>query len=302
MTRFRRRTLLWAAALAAAAIPGCRTRPSPEEESYVRSIEEWRAGRISRLTKPDGWLSLAGLFWLKPGENTVGSERSSAVVLPPSAPAHAGTIVLENGQTRWRPASGAEKPIPLVSDAEADPTVVRFGGVSFLIHQVGERVAVRVRDGDSATRRDFKGIVHYPVSSKWRFDGRFVPYSPPRHVPVPTVLGYPEDDVAPGEIEFTYQGKPYRLMAVLEQGADQLFIIFGDRTNGKSTYGGGRFVYAPMPSGGKTVLDFNKAYNPPCVFTPYATCPLPPPANHLPFQVVAGEKMYSESWELKPRH
>ena len=306
MIRFRRRALFLAAALAAGALTGCRARPSPAEESYVRSIEEWRAGRIARLTKPDGWLSLAGLFWLKPGENTVGSDRSSAVVLPPAAPAHAGTIALENGKTRWSPtpdsSANVPKAAPLVSDAESDPTILRFGGVSFLIHQVGERVAVRVRDSDSVTRRNFKGLQHFPVSPAWRFEGRFVPFSPPRHIPVPTVLGYPEDDVAPGEIEFTYQGKPYRLTAVLEQGADQLFVIFGDRTNGKSTYGGGRFVYAPMPADGKTVLDFNKAYNPPCVFTPYATCPLPPPANHLPFQVVAGEKMYAESWELEHTH
>jgi hypothetical protein len=292
-----RRSFAAAGVLAVLAAGVSCQRRSPEEESYVRSIEQWRSGRIARLQKPDGWLSLAGLFWLKAGENSVGSARSSDVVLPASAPPRAGTIVLEGGKTRWVPAAAPAAPIPMVSDADGDPTILRFGGVSFLIHQVGERAAVRVRDSDSATRRDFKGIEHFPVSSEWRFEGRFIPYSPARHVPVPTVLGYPEDDLAPGEIEFTWRGKPYRLMAVLEQGSDQLFIIFGDRTNGKSTYGGGRFVYAPMPKDGRTVLDLNKAYNPPCVFTPYATCPLPPPANHLPFEVTAGEKMYAESWE-----
>ena len=288
-----------------AAVVSCR-RPAPADESYVRAIEQWRSGRIARLTKPDGWLSLAGLFWLHPGENSVGSERGSDVVLPPSAPARAGTISREGEKTRWAPAPGpsaaSAASIDLGSDAQSDPTIVRFGSVSFLIHQVGERVAVRVRDSDSATRRDFKGIKHFPVSSEWRFDGRFIPFSPPKHVSVPTVLGYPEDDVAPGEIEFSYRNKPYRLTAVLEQGSDELFVIFGDRTNGNSTYGGGRFVYAPMPKDGRTVLDFNKAYNPPCVFTPYATCPLPPPPNHLPIEVTAGEKMYAESWELKSRH
>jgi uncharacterized protein (DUF1684 family) len=139
------------------------------------------------------------------------------------------------------------------------------------------------------------------VSSQWRFDARFIAYDPPKHVAVPTILGFPEDDVTPGEIEFTYLGKSYRLLAVLEQGSDELFIIFGDRTNGKSTYGGGRFVYSPMPKDGRTVIDFNKAYNPPCVFTPYATCALPPPSNHLPLAVKAGEKMYAESWEAPGR-
>jgi uncharacterized protein (DUF1684 family) len=278
----------------------CRLRPSPDEESDVRSIEQWRAGRIARLTKPDGWLSLAGLFWLKTGENGVGSDPSNIVVLPKPAPAHAGTIVLEGKQARWIPFQSAEA-MPLLSDEKGDPTILTSGSVSFFVIQRGDRTGVRVRDSESAVRKSFKGLEHFPVSSTWRFAARFIPYDPPKHVSVPTILGFPEDDVAPGEIEFVYRGKPYRLMAVLEQGSDELFIIFGDRTNGKMTYGGGRFVYAPMPKNGATVIDFNKAYNPPCVFTPYATCPLPPPPNHLPFEVTAGEKMYAESWEASGR-
>jgi uncharacterized protein (DUF1684 family) len=285
---------------AAAAGLSCRRR-SPAEEHYVRSIEQWRSGRLARLQKPEGWLSLAGLFWLKAGDNSVGSDRSSDVVLPASAPVRAGTIMLEGGKTRWVPAaSSAPGPMPLVSDTEGDPTLLRFGSVSFFVIRRGDRTGVRVRDADSATRRDFKARA-LSVSSEWRFEARFIPYDPPKHVTVPTILGFPEDDVAPGEIEFTYRGKAYRIVPVLEQGSDEMFIIFGDRTNGKTTYGGGRFVYAPFAKDGKTVLDFNKAYNPPCVFTPYATCALPPPANHLPFEVMAGEKMYAESWERQAR-
>ncbi len=284
----------------------CRPRPSADP-AYIRSIEQWRAGRIARLTKPDGWLSLAGLSWLHPGENTVGSNPASAVVLPKSAPLHAGSIVLDGKSTRWEPAEGVSlesrgKPAgvePLASDENGDPTVLTAGSVSFFVIQRGVRTGVRVRDSESAIRKNFKGLEHYPVSSDWRFEGRFIPYDPPRRVSVPTILGYPEDDMAPGEIEFRLRGKPYRLMTVLEQGSDELFIIFGDRTNGKTTYGGGRFVYAPMPEGGRTILDFNKAYNPPCVFTPHATCPLPPAPNHLPFDVKAGEKMYAESYEFR---
>jgi len=305
----RRRTalLLPAAALGAIAAAACRPRRSPAEESYVRSIETWRAGRIARLEKPDGWLSLAGLFWLQPGANAVGSDPASAVVLPGSAPAHAGAIVLEGKETRWEPAAGsavtsageAAGAMPLVSDEIGNPTVLSAGSVSFFVIRRGDRTGVRVRDSASEVRKRFRGLEHYPVSSEWRFEARFVPYAAPKHITVPTILGFPEDDVAPGEIEFTYRGKPYRVVPVLEQGSDELFIIFGDRTNGKSTYGGGRFVYAPFAKDGKTVLDFNKAYNPPCVFTPYATCALPPPGNHLPFEVTAGERMYAESWELR---
>jgi uncharacterized protein (DUF1684 family) len=295
-----RRSFLVAGVLSAVAVFAACRKPSPAEESYVRSIEQWRSGRIARLEKPDGWLSLAGLSWLKAGENSVGADRASDVVLPASAPVKAGTIELEGGKTRWVPAaSSAPGPMPLVSDAEGDPTVLRFGSVSFFVIQRGDRTGVRIRDSDSAIRRSFKGLEHYPVSPEWRFEARFIPYDPPKHVTVPTILGFPEDDVAPGEIEFTYRGKAYRVMPILEQGSDEMFIIFGDRTNAKTTYGGGRFVYAPFAKDGKTVLDFNKAYNPPCVFTPYATCALPPPANHLPFEVTAGEKMYAESWERR---
>lgn len=301
-----KRLLVFALFAAVAGAPGCAR--SPSEERYVRTIEDWRAGRIARLQKPDGWLSLAGLAWLKPGENPVGSDPSSSVVLPASAPAHVGAIVLEEGKARWIPAPGSAAAVggapaaamPLVDDADggSEPTMLRIGSVSFAVIRRGERMGVRVRDSDAPTRTGFRGLEHYPVHSRWRFEARFVPFTPEKHIPVPTVLGYPEEDVSPGEIEFVRNGKPYRLTTVLEKGSDQLFIIFGDRTNGKSTYGGGRFVYSPMPTDGKTVIDFNKSYNPPCVFTPYATCPLPPPGNHLPIAVEAGEKMYAESWEL----
>ncbi|HET9793232.1 MAG TPA: DUF1684 domain-containing protein [Thermoanaerobaculia bacterium] len=305
--KIRRASPLLAAALLAAAAVSCRARRSPAEEAYVRSIETWRAGRISRLEKPDGWLSLAGLFWLQPGVNAVGSASGSAVRLPPFAPARAGEIVLAGKETRWEPAPGSSvrsggKPaeaMPLASDENGDATVLSTGTVSFFVIRRGDRTGVRVRDSASAARRDFHGLEHYPVSSEWRFEARFIPYPQPKHVTVPTILGFPEDDVSPGELEFTWRGRPYRIVPIFEQGSDELFIIFGDRTNGKATYGGGRFVYAPMPTAGKTVLDFNKAYNPPCVFTPYATCALPLPANHLPFEVKAGEKMYAESWELR---
>jgi uncharacterized protein (DUF1684 family) len=136
--------------------------------------------------------------------------------------------------------------MPLASDENGEPTVLSTGTVSFFVIGRGDRIGVRVRDGASVLRRNFRGLEHYPVSSDWRFDARFIPYPEPKHVTVPTILGFPEDDVSPGEIEFTHGGKPYRLVPILEQGSDEMFVIFGDRTNGKSTYGGGRFVYAPF--------------------------------------------------------
>ena len=290
------RSLVFGTLLAATA---CSPRVDP---GYRREIETWRQRRAERLRRDDGWLTLAGLFWLDPGSNPFGSGPEAKISLRgPGVPPVAGAIVLENGRTRLEPAPGAVltadgRPATasdLVSDENGSPTVLRIGTFSFFVIRRGEKMGVRVRDTESPARKNFKGLDYFPIDPSWRVTARFEPYTPLKHIAVPTALGFPEDDVSPGALAFEHGGKTYRLDPVFEQGSEELFLIFGDRTNGKETYGAGRFVYAPMPKDGKTVIDFNKAYSPPCIFTPYATCPFPPPQNHLPTEVRAGEKTYS---------
>lgn len=275
------------------------------DSAHRAEIEKWRSRRIERLTADDGWLTVVGLFWLEPGENTVGSGKSNRVVLPAGmAPATLGTIRLSDGKARLEVARGAAvthggkrvRSLVLESDEKGEPTLVRHGTLSFHLIKRGERLGVRVRDSASTARRAFHGIPSYPIQSEWRVEGRFAPYPPGNTIPVPNVLGTVSNDPSPGAVHFQVGGRTYRIDAVEEEGSDELFLIFGDRTNGVETYGAGRFLYVPRPGpDGKMVIDFNKAYNPPCAFTAYATCPLPPPQNLLAIRVEAGEKEYEGS-------
>lgn len=182
-------------------------------------------------------------------------------------------------------------PAPLVSDAEGEPTRVRTGSVEFHVIARGGRLAVRVRDAERAERRRFGGIAAFPIDPAWRIEAWFEPYDPPRRRAVAGVQGTVEQELFPGAVVFEAAGGLHRLEAILERGQTEYWIVFGDGTNGRETYGAGRFVYVPAPAGGRTVVDFNKAYNPPCAFTPYSTCPLPPAGNRLTIRVEAGEKL-----------
>lgn len=271
---------------------------------YRAEIEKWHADRVSRLTAEDGWLSVVGLSWLQDGENSLGSAPASGIVLPPgSAPARLGTVRLEHGKAVLTVAPGAEvthdgkavKTIGLVSDADAEPTILRHGTLTFYLIRRGDRVGMRIKDRASAARKSFHGIESFPIDPKWRLPARFVPYGPKKSIPIPNVLGSVTQEPSPGAVVFSIGGREYRLDAVEEAGEEDLFLIFGDRTNGTETYGAGRFLYAPKPDAhGRTVVDFNKAYNPPCAFTAFATCPLPPPQNRIAIAVEAGEKRYGQ--------
>jgi hypothetical protein len=274
----------------------------PADAAYVDQIEAWRAARVARLTAEDGWLSVIGLWWLDPGENSVGGAAGSRVALPSgAAPAELGTITLSDGALSFRALPGVTvaadgRPVtdvPLKSDADGAPTILSHGSLRFYVIERGGRFAVRVKDSASEARRSFHGISYFPTKPQWRVEARFEPYDPPRSISVPNVLGHVDTEKSPGALVFVHDGKTFRLDPVLETGETDYFVIFGDRTNGTDTYGAGRFLYVAPPVNGKTVIDFNKAYNPPCVFTAYATCPLPPPQNKLPFRVDAGEKEYS---------
>jgi len=276
----------------------------PTAAEHAAEIAAWRGRRLARLTAEDGWLSLTGLFWLSPGDNAVGSDPDCAVTLPAGrAPERLGVILVDGRAAVFEPRLPADPglavggtplqgPNPLVSDAAGEPTVVALGPVRFHLVERGGRLAVRVRDAGNPARRSLAGIPAFPVDLRWRFDARFVPHDPPLRFDVAGILGTFETEVSPGAVLFTVDGRELRLDPILERGESDYWIVFGDRTNGSDTYAGGRFVYVPPPEGGRTVLDFNKAYNPPCVFTPFSTCPLPPPQNRLPIRVEAGEKIY----------
>ena len=278
-------------------------------EAYSDEIARWRARRLDRLRSEGGWLTLVGLFWLEPGKNAVGSGAGNRVVLPQGkASAFVGSLDRSGDSVTLHAAPGSGvladgKPVTalaLRSDEDGEPTVLTLGSLSFYVIRRGERLGVRVKDSQSEARKNFQGIESFAVDPKWRVEARFEPYDPPRSIAVPNVLGMVDSEKSPGALVFELDGKTYRLDPVLERGETDFFVIFGDQTNGKETYGAGRFLYAPPPVGGRTVLDFNKAYNPPCVFTPYATCPLPPPENRLAIRVEAGEKAYGGHGGSRP--
>lgn len=276
--------------------------PAEDETAYRQEIEEWRAERVERLRAEGGWLSLAGLHWLPEGESSIGSEPVADVVLPASAPARVGTVVRQGETVTLEVAPGVEathqgepvRRVEMVSDAaagEREPTVVELGTLTLQVIERGERVGLRVKDSEAPSRTGFAGIESYPIDPRWRLAARFEPYDPPREIEVDDYAGGTQTSTMAGAVVFDVDGATHRLDAL--DAGDELFLIFADRTSGDTTYGGGRYLYAAKPAPGEpAIVDFNKAYNPPCVFTPYATCPLPPRQNRLDVPIEAGEKSY----------
>ncbi|MGB5852567.1 MAG: DUF1684 domain-containing protein [Rhodanobacter sp.] len=282
--------------------------PSPNA-SHTQEIEQWRANRVARLTAPTGWLSLIGLEWLNEGANRVGSAADNDIVLK-AGPAHLGTVTLApDGSVHLalEPDSGATvdgKSVDaavLVDDmhaaADAEPTTVRFGKASFYVIERDGRKALRVKDEDAEARRHFLGIDYFPIDASWRIEADWVPFVPAHDLAMGSVIGTIDTVKVPGKAVFRRDGHTFELMPYQEEPGGELFFVLADRTSGKETYGAARFLYAALPAGGldhpgKVVLDFNKAYNPPCAFTSFATCPLAPPENRLGLAVTAGEKKY----------
>ena len=290
-------TFLLAAMAAAAASPSGTTAST---DDYTAQIEAWRTQRAERLKAPGGWLSLIGLDWLKPGRNTIGSAKGNDIVIA-KAPARLGTITLDGDAATIELDAGVAATIDgaaaaratLLDDSHEKPTTVAFASVSFYLVDRGGRKGLRIKDSEAATRTGFLGLDNFPIDPAWRIEADWVAFDPPQSLEIPNVLGTIDAMPVPGKAVFTRDGKTWELLPVLESAdAQQLFFIIADRTSGKETYGAGRFLYADAAKDGKVVLDFNKAYNPPCAFTPFATCPLAPPENRLPIAVNAGEKRY----------
>jgi uncharacterized protein (DUF1684 family) len=272
------------------------------QDAHAAEVEAWHQKRIKNLTAEDGWLSLVGLHWLEPGENSAGSGKDQVLQFPANAPAQLGTFTLESGKVSFAPAKGVGalkegKPFTggvLTTDLEGNPDIIQVGTLRFHAIQRGDKFAIRVKDPEAKARKEFHGIPRYPVSAKYKVEARFEPPKEPKKIAVPTVMGTVEENTSFGAVVFQLDGKEYRLYPVQEYPQDKLFLIFADPTNKKVTYGAGRFLYADPPKDGKVTLDFNKSYNPPCAFSAYATCPLPPKENRLQVAIEAGEKRYGD--------
>jgi uncharacterized protein len=275
------RALLCFVTIAAALVAG----------DYSTEIAKFRADREKSLVREDGWTTVVGLSWLKEGDNRAGSDPKADVPLPASLPTQVGVFTLHSGHVRFQPSAGVKLPAKELKPDSAD--ALALGTVKFFLIQRNDKFGVRVKDSEAATRKQFTHLSWYPADPSWRIAAKYTPWDKPHVLSFDTVIpGLQEQDSSPGAITFTRDGKAY----TLEPAADGS-IVFRDQTTGKATYGAGRFLDIDLPKNLKlasnVVLDFNEAYNPPCVFTAYATCPLPPPQNRMALAVTAGELMYN---------
>lgn len=259
------------------------------------AVEAWRSQRYAALRRDIGWLTLAGLDWLKPGVNEVGTDAAADVILS-KGPGIAGMITVTDGKPhatgRFMYGGQPAHDLRLDTDQKGEATMLELGSLRLCVIERGGRLAVRTWDLASPARRAFDGIDHWPVSPAWHLEGRFEPVSR-RTIPVPDVLGTDAEQESPGDVLFEVGGVMHRLQALNGGDSGALWLVFADATNRAETYGGGRFLYTSVPAvDGRVIVDFNRAYNPPCVFSPYATCPLPWPANRLPLRVEAGERRF----------
>jgi uncharacterized protein len=269
------------------------------DSAYRAGIEQWRRQHETALKADGGWLTVTGLFWLKEGVNSLGSGPANDIVLPESAPDNLGTVKVENGAAVFTAAVSLialnGKPVRQAALHFANPAdVLSAGPLDLLLLKRGDRLALRLRDKNSALRKQFTHLSWYPIQEDWKIAGKFIPLAAPAKLVLDTVIGEQETAENPGYVEFQRDGRTYKLQAVLQ--GKRLFFVIRDLTSGKTTYAASRFLYADLPKeDGTVVLDFNKAENPPCAFTPYATCPLPPPQNRLPLAIEAGERKYEGS-------
>lgn len=268
--------------------------------SYNDEIVAWQHHRDQGLRSPNGWLTLVGLFWLKAGDNTIGSGESNDFVLPAgSAPAAVAKIRLDGGTATLTNLAGGHlevnnktvtSPTVLKYSEDTDPDTVTIDRISFFVIKRGDRLALRVKDKKNPVLEHFTGMKFFPVNPAFRIEAKFIPDE--HKIPVPNILGETEMETSPGVVEFSLQGQTFKMRPIYE--GKTLFFIFKDLTSKTETYPAGRMLNTPLPKDGKVVLDFNRSYNPPCTFTPYATCPLPPKENTLAVRIEAGELRYGK--------
>jgi len=271
---------------------------------YFEEIKQWDQKRAERLKADDGWLNLVGRTWLKPGENKFGSAKDNDVVIESDkVPDYMGVFIFQDSTVRMKVNAGVEvlyngnpvKEMVMIGDTKKDMTVFQYGSIKWNLIVRNELYGIRFRDLESDLVKNFKGIERFPINEDWRISAEFEAYDPPKKISVPNVLGQVDEELSPGAIVFARDGQTYRIDAI--DAGDRLWFIFADGTSGEETYGAGRFLYtdSKADSTGKVIVDFNKAYNPPCVITKFATCPLPPKENYIKLRITAGEKMWGEN-------
>lgn len=274
-----------------------------EDDSYRREIEAWRGERETNLKKDGSWLTVAGLYWLRPGESTVGSDPENDFVLPEgTAPERVGTFDYQDGKVTFRAHQGVTvvqkgkdgKPVTTAKLEPGEKNAVGIGNLSMWVHASGPRLAIRLRDLDSPIRKQFTGLDWFEIDAEYRVEAKFTPHEKPKDVELLNMLGDIERYQSPGVVDFELKGQAIRMEPVLDTDGS-LWFIFKDATSGKETYPSARFLKAEAPRDGQTVVDFNKAYNPPCAFNPYTTCPMPQKENRLKVRVEAGEKYRKHS-------
>jgi uncharacterized protein len=268
--------------------------------AHEKEIREWQQKRNAYQVSETGWVNLAGLFWLKEGINTFGSGPDNDLIFPEGKIAEqAGYLLLDQKVITLEGAPGIEFRIDghstssgVISRPGTSRTEVEHGSLRWFVIRRGDQYGIRLRDLESPKLQEFTGIECFPIDAAWRKVGRVEWADSLRTIEITNVLGQTGPQRSIGTLVFSHEGKEYRLDA-LDEGGDEFFIIFGDDTNARETYGAGRYMYVPLPvNDTEVVIDFNKAYNPPCAFTEFATCPLPPKQNVLPFAIPAGEKNY----------
>lgn len=273
-----------------------------DNKKYIEKILKERKEREERFKNTErGWLGLVGLFWLRDGENKIGSDRSNDIVLPTGVPGHIGNVQYNNGVATFRAARGIPvncngKQITLktlVADIyEDDADFLQIGDITFVLLERADRHLIRVWNKYSETRKNFAGFKQYPVDPDYRITAKYTSYDEPKMIRIQDVIEIYHEVPYQGYVTFELNGQEHRLEAT--GGEDYLFFSFKDQTNGNTTYVGGRYMVVDLPKKGKVEIDFNTAYNPPCAYTDYATCPLPPSQNHLEVSIEAGEKVYRE--------
>ncbi len=275
----------------------CNQNGDSSDDAYLKEINRWKKKRLERLKSENGWLNLAGLFWLEEGVNTIGSDSSNSIIYPDKAPPRLGKYILKNRQVSFIPEPGEEvflegksiEELEIKTDKTGKPTLLETGSLAWFIIERGDQFGIRLRDYEHPAIIQLTHIECFPAVPSWKIEAQFEAYEEPRELLIPTIIGTVEKNMCPGILRFNISGVEQEFYPVT--AGKRLFVIFADETSGLETYGGGRFLYLQKPDKqGMVTIDFNKAFNPPCAFTRFATCPLPPRENFLTVRIAAGEK------------